>query len=76
MIVGIALFSVITGTLAQWFVRSSHTEGDAKDADITVTDSVGEIRALLEEQHLRYQQNLERLDARIAELEAQLKERG
>ena len=75
MLVGIALFSVVTGTLAQWFVRSRNTNEPAKDASAVAPDSLGEIRALLEEQHQRYQQSLDHLDARIAELEAQLKER-
>jgi voltage-gated potassium channel len=77
MIVGIALFSVVTGTLAQWFVRSSHAKEEAEEkADLAARSSdIAEIKQLLYEQNERYQQGVERLDARIAELEAQLKER-
>jgi len=75
MIVGIALFSVVTGTLAQWFVRSNAAKEDKtrKEVDINFRN-LEEIKQLLQEQSKIYQEGLERLDARIAALEKQLKD--
>jgi len=76
MIVGIALFSVVTGTLAQWFVRSNAERNNEtrKEVDISFKN-LEEIKQLLHEQSKLNQEGLERLDARIAALEKQLKDR-
>jgi voltage-gated potassium channel len=73
MIVGIALFSVITGTLAQWFVRSNTAMQERQDEKSAgPSDDMTEIRQMIREQNHIYQQSLDRLDARFAELEAKL----
>ncbi len=94
ILVGIALFSVITGTLTQWFLgqrrirhgkKSSSKQGQEapnqqdgrsvgpKPLKETTLD---EIKTLLEQQARTYQQDIDELNARLAELEARLKDRG
>ncbi len=75
MIVGIALFSVITGTLAQWFVRSNAEKAAKNEEKVeTGAENLKQIKQLLQSQSRVYQESLERLEARIAELETQLKD--
>jgi len=74
MIVGIALFSVITGTLAQWFLHSRAKEETATEAPLASSDDLEEIKRLIQQQTTLYQQSLDRLNDRMAELETRLKD--
>ncbi len=75
MIVGIALFSVVTGTLAQWFVRSNAEKAAKNEEKVeTGAEKLEQIKQLLQSQSRIYQECIERFEARIAELETQLKD--
>jgi len=75
MVVGIALFSVVTGTLAQWFVRSNANRRDnaRKKVDKSAQD-LDEIKQLLQANTSLYQESMDQLNARITELETRLDE--
>jgi voltage-gated potassium channel len=79
MAVGIALFSVITGSLADWFSsgrRSLPLTGESNDnspPDEQGEDSIAEIRRLIEEHEDSYQGTIRELKARLDELESDLK---
>ncbi len=77
MIVGIALFSVVTGTLAQWFVHSSHAKEEAEEkADLAAqSNDIDEIKQLLYRQAEIYQQSMAHLNTRIDALEERLDKR-
>jgi voltage-gated potassium channel len=73
MIVGIALFSVVTGTLAQWFVRSNTANADSISQHVeSDSETLEEIKRLLDQQAALHRESLEQLNARIARLEAML----
>ena len=72
MAVGIALFSVVTGSLAEWFRErqalppsSGRTEGTAN-----TEEAVAEIKALLERQEQDYLETIEEIRVRLSDLEA------
>ncbi len=77
MILGIALFSVITGSLAEWFsVRpGARTTSQRQEEGAISSDAVAEIKQLLVQQEKTYLQTVDQLTARIAELEASLAQR-
>ena len=78
MAVGIALFSVITGSLAEWF--RSHQQvrrfqlGTGEETGIPNT--IAEMRHLLEQQEEAYQQSLDELKTRLSVLETELQQRN
>ncbi|HEY53062.1 MAG TPA: two pore domain potassium channel family protein, partial [Caldilineae bacterium] len=78
MFVGIALFSVITGTFAQWFRRRQRTPSSTPSADEKTPAlqqaGIAEIKQLLERQEETYMHAIAELNAKIAELESELKE--
>jgi voltage-gated potassium channel len=79
ILVGIALFSVITGTLTQWFLGQRKGRRSAltfsENMFVQQQEGITEIRRLLEQQAQTYQQGIDELNERIAELETSLKER-
>ena len=84
IVVGIALFSVITGTLTQWFLgkrrlRDLKASADAraqKEKNAPEQTTLEDIKRLLEQQGQTYQQGIEALNTRIADLEHRLAELG
>jgi voltage-gated potassium channel len=80
MAVGIALFSVITGSLAEWFSSGRgrlplvEEESDGTSSIVGYrADSIAEMRRLLEVQESSYNETISELKERLDELEAQLK---
>lgn len=71
MAVGIALFSAITGSLAEWFrnQQPAVTLPGASRSETGNSQAVAEIRQLLEEQENAYQQTITELKDRLRELE-------
>ena len=74
MLSGIALVSVITGSLVEWFRESQSDRlvatilGQAEDP----TEAVAEIKKILEQQENTYLESIDDLKTRLAELEASL----
>ena len=75
MILGLALFSVITGSLAEWFrgrqLQPALERGGEAPATAT---AVAEIKHLLEQQMELHQQTVAELKGRIIELEQRLEQ--
>ena len=74
MAVGIALFSVITGSLAEWFrerQRLPSSIGQTGNATST-EEAIAEMKALLERQEQDYLETVSEIKARLSELEAVL----
>ncbi len=76
ILVGVALFSVITGTLTQWFLGRHRRQASQKDTSVQQREGIAEIRQLLEQQAQTYQQGIDEINERLAELETSLKERN
>jgi len=76
MAVGIALFTVIIGSLAEWFQKRQPVRPFSPDADPDTNNAVAEIRHLLEQHEKTNQQTIAELKTRLTQLEANLKERG
>ncbi len=74
MAVGIALFSVIIGSLADWFQRHQPVRPLPSDKDPDTNNTVAEIRQLLEQHEKASQQTIAELKVKLAQLEASLKE--
>jgi len=73
--VGIALFSVLTSSLAEWF-RGRHLQPRHHNKETaTTTHAVAEIKQLLEQQQAMYQQAVAALNERITDLEDKLEQR-
>lgn len=74
MIVGIALFSVITGSLAEWFsVRQQQVSLlDKANAEMSTAEAIVQIRQLLAQQESEYEQMMNELKARLVDLESRL----
>jgi len=77
MAVGIALFSVITGSLAQWF-RGHQAEQPRHvvNKEISNADTIAAIWQLIETQENAHQQSIAELKKRLADLEANLERDG
>jgi voltage-gated potassium channel len=74
MAVGIALFSVITSALAEWFRGRQHPMDQQRSEEIAATAAaVVEIKQLLEHQIETHQQTVAELKGRIDELEQRVK---
>lgn len=76
MAVGIALFSVITGSLAEWF-RSGETTGLLTGGkphveEASPAEAVAQMKQLLEDQEDAYLQTINELKEKLAELEANM----
>lgn len=74
MAVGIALFSVITGSLAEWF-QSGQTADlipgrNMSPEDMTSAEAVAQMKQLLEKQEDTYLQTISELKEKLAALEA------
>jgi len=72
MTIGVGLFGVITGFLADWFRRprkAASRAGQARAVQDDVSATVQELRRLLEAQELAYQSSAAEIRARLAELE-------
>lgn len=78
MIIGVALFSVLTSFLAQWFVRKNQSTEELKEPAPTsedyqaLTARLDAISALLEQQASTQQLAADDLRARLAEIERAL----
>ena len=74
MIVGIALFSVITGSLAEWFsVRQQRVSFlDESDGEMSTSEAIAQIKRLLERQESEYEQMMSELRARLGDLESRV----
>ncbi len=79
IIVGIALFSVITGTLTQWFLGRRRLIGAKSAADREQKENAApeevtleDIKRLIEQQARAYQLGVDDLNARVGELEARI----
>lgn len=71
MILGVALVSVMTGWLAEWFLsRPRSQQYFAEDArELSEAQAIAEIKQLIEQHELVYQQTIEELKDRLTELE-------
>ena len=75
MILGIALFSVITGSLAEWFRGRQLQPASRQSGEVPATaTAVAEIRDLLEQQMEMHQQSIAELKGKIIELEERLEQ--
>lgn len=76
MAVGIALFSVITGSLAEWFQSGQTTAllpgRNTPFAGAAPTEAVTQMKQLLEKQEDAYLQTINELKEKLAELEANI----
>jgi voltage-gated potassium channel len=74
MALGIALLSVITGSLAEWFSgqQQEQPELHSGDRDTAATSVVAEIQQLLEKQEETYLNTINELTARLTDLETSL----
>lgn len=76
MALGIALFSVITGSLSEWFrgqpEERPHSHGIDKDS--IDSGAVAEIKQLLDQQEKTYVQTINQLATRLDDLEASLRQ--
>ncbi len=74
MALGIALFSVITGSLAEWFSGRQEEVPDAYTGakDLAGSSAVAEIQQLLEQHEEIYLNTMNELKARLTDLEASL----
>ncbi|MCB0194720.1 MAG: ion transporter [Anaerolineae bacterium] len=72
MIVGVALFTVITSSLAEWFL-SRRSDPPAPDTPTTAdpADLIAEMRSILEAQEAAHQETIRELRSRLAQLEKQ-----
>jgi voltage-gated potassium channel len=71
MMVGVALVSVITGWLAKWFLsRPKARPYMTQDGqEPSANEAIAEIRQLIEEHELVYQQTIQDLKDKLVELE-------
>ncbi|MCB0165213.1 MAG: potassium channel family protein [Anaerolineae bacterium] len=70
MIVGVALFSVITSSLANWFLsRRSDTPTPTTETTTDPADLIAEMRSILEAQEAAHQETIRELRNRLAQLE-------
>lgn len=76
MAVGIALFSVITGSLAEWFRSRQPVRQFQLDAaeGTSIPNAIAEMRQLLEQQEEAYQRSIEELKTKLSTLESRLQE--
>ena len=73
--VGIALFSVITGSLAEWFRGRQLQPASQQDGEATATATVvAEIKQLLEQPMELHQESIAELNGKIIELEERLEQ--
>ena len=71
--VGIALFTVITGSLAEWFSgRQQLSFFDDDEDNLSTQESISQIRRLLLKQENDYNQMLTQMRKRLDELESEL----
>lgn len=71
MILGVALVSVTTGFLAEWFLSRPKARPflGAEDHELSEVEAIAQIKQLIEEHELVYQQTMAELKDRLAELE-------
>jgi len=76
MAVGIALFSVITGSLAEWFSNRPSTQEPSQNEgrETGNADTIVEIRHLFKQQEEMYQQSIAALNERLSDLESCVKQ--
>jgi voltage-gated potassium channel len=74
MAVGIALFSVITGTLAEWFTsrREQPFALDEAAAEMSTPELIAQIRQLLIKQESEHEQTMAEIKARLVDLESKV----
>jgi voltage-gated potassium channel len=74
MAVGIALFSVITSSLAEWFRESQrHSFSGGREGEPSSTeDAIADMKALLERQEQEFMDTVTEIKARLSELEGVL----
>jgi voltage-gated potassium channel len=74
MAVGIALFTVITGSLVQWFRQSQSVQPlqDPSGNEFSPSEKVAQLSQLLNQQEEAYQQTLAELRKKLVDLEASL----